>query len=275
MNEQTQPTNGTVAGYTAGIEDFSTQTMRVSRQCLPPIGPRGRRNIFGPGAMSIMRRLSAIVLCVSAATWIYGTASAAGPKAKPKAQPKVSKSLPETIAEEQAAMIRQCKLNDDQQKAVKEKFDLKRKALETWEQANGEKLAAAKAAQRGADAAAKQKAGGEVRALTQARTQVEAEADKAITALLSPEQQLTWAGYQLAQLTLSRYQKAKLTEEQTAKIQQCSLIAAKELASFTEDDRKGKQGRTTVQKCLKWAIDNVILTPEQREAVAAKKPAGK
>ncbi len=78
----------------------------------------------------------------------------------------------------------------------------------------------------------------------------------------------------MAQTMLPRYKKANLTEKQVAKVKACCLIAAKDLAAFTGDDRKDKQGRTTVQKCLKWAIDNAILTPEQREIVA-KKPASK
>jgi hypothetical protein len=44
---------------------------------------------------------------------------------------------------------------------------------------------------------------------------------------------------------------------------------------YTGDDKKDKQGRTTVEKSLKWAIDNVILTAEQRETVTRKPSAGK
>ena len=38
------------------------------------------------------------------------------------------------------------------------------------------------------------------------------------------------------------YKKANLAEEQVAKVKACCLIAAKDLAAFTGDDRKDKQG---------------------------------
>ncbi len=218
-----------------------------------------------------MRRLSGIVLCAALATWIQGNASAA------KA-PKAPKSTAETLLEQQDAMIRECKPSEEQQKTLKEKFQLKRKALETWEQANAAKLAAAedaaKTTRKGTDDAAKRKANDDLKTLVQDRTQATAEADKAILEVLSAEQQVVWAGFQMAQTMLPRYKKAKLSDDQTVKVKACCLIAAKDLAAFTGDDRKDKQGRSTVQKCLKWAIDNAILTPEQRELVA-KKPASK
>jgi hypothetical protein len=79
----------------------------------------------------------------------------------------------------------------------------------------------------------------------------------------------------MAQTLLPRYKKANLTDDQTAKVRASCIIAAKDLATFAGDDRKDKQGRATVQKCLKWAIDNVILTPEQREIIVVKKPTPK
>jgi hypothetical protein len=208
--------------------------------------------------------------------WIHGNAWAAKDAKAPRG--KAVKSLAETLTDEQDAMIHECKPSTEQQKALKEKFQLKQKALEMWEQANGTKLNAAeetaKAARKGTDDAAKRKANDDLKTLVQDRTQVTAEADKAILAVLSVEQQTVWAGFQMGETILPRYKKANLSEEQTAKVKACCLIAAKDLAAFTGDDRKDKQGRTTVQKCLKWAIDNVILTPEQRETVA-KKPASK
>ena len=219
-----------------------------------------------------MRRLPEIVLCVSLVMGIPGIASAAK-------NAKAPKSVAETLVEEQDTMIRQCNPSAEQQKAIKEKFQLKQKALETWEQANAAKLTAAeeaaKTARKGTDDAAKKKANGDLKALVQDRTQVAAEADKAIVAVLSAEQQTTWAGFQMAQTLLPRYKKANLTDDQTAKVRASCIIAAKDLATFAGDDRKDKQGRATVQKCLKWAIDNVILTPEQREIIVVKKPTPK
>ena len=206
-------------------------------------------------------------MCVSLAVGIHGNALAAAPAKGPK-------SIAETLLEQQDAMIRECKLGEEQQKTLKEKFQLKRKALETWEQANAAKLAAAqeaaKAARKGTDDAAKRKANDDLKALAQDRTQATAEVDKAILEIPSAEQQVVWAGFQIVQTTLPRYKKANLSEEQTAKVKACCMLAAKDLAAFPGDDRKDKQGRATVQKCLKWAIDNVILTPEQRETITKK-----
>ena len=70
-----------------------------------------------------------------------GTNLSAAPRAK--ATPK---SAQETVMEQQELVIRECKLNDEQQKTIKEKFKLKLEALETWEKANAEKVKAAEEA---------------------------------------------------------------------------------------------------------------------------------
>jgi hypothetical protein len=88
------------------------------------------------------------------------------------------------------------------------------------------------------------------------------EVDKAIQNTLTEEPRMTWAGVELAQEVLPRLKKAGLTDDQTAKIKCACLAAAKDLAAYTGDDKKDKQGRAAVQKSLRWAIDNVILTPE-------------
>jgi Spy/CpxP family protein refolding chaperone len=217
-----------------------------------------------------MRPVLGIVLCASLAMWIQGTASGAAAR-------KAAKPVAEILTEQQDGMAHQCKLSEEQQKTLQDKFDMKRKALEAWQEANTAKLAAAeeavKEAQKGTDEAAKRKANGDLRTLVQDREHATAEADKAILAVLTPEQHIVWAGYEMAQSTLARYRRAKLTDDQTAKITACCAIAAKDLAEFTGDDKKGKQGRNTVRKCLKWAIDNAILTPEQREKMP--KPAAR
>ncbi|MCX7047752.1 MAG: hypothetical protein NTX50_19980 [Candidatus Sumerlaeota bacterium] len=216
-----------------------------------------------------MKRLATIFLGMVLATGVVTILSAA---------PRGPKSAQETLQEQQELIIRECKLTDEQQKAIKEKFKLKMEALETWEKANAEKLKAAdeaaKTARQGTDEAAKKKAASDLKDLTTARTQATAEADKAILAALTEEQQVIWAGVQLAQTTLPRYKKANLTDDQTAKVKSACLIAAKDLAASAGDDKKAKQGRSTIEKSLKWAIDNVILTAEQRETVT-RKPAAK
>ncbi|MGA2498946.1 MAG: hypothetical protein ABSH20_14485 [Tepidisphaeraceae bacterium] len=214
-------------------------------------------------------RLPAIVFGAALMTWlISGTCEAAARRAPKSAQ--------ETVQEQCDLMVQECKLTEEQQKTIKEKFKVKQAALEAWDKANAEKVTAAeeaaKTARAGTDAAAKKTANDNLKALMDERAQATAEADKAILAVLTEPQKATWAGAELAQTTLPRYKKANLTDEQTAKIKAACAIAAKDLAGFTGDDRKDKQGRTTVQKCLKWAIDNVILTPEQRDVVVKPVP---
>lgn len=221
-------------------------------------------------------RFTAAAVCVAVGLLLAGGAQAAarnGPRAGGRNAPQ---SVADAVSEQQALMVKECKLSDEQQKAVKEKFAAKQAALEAWDKANGEKLKAAdeaaKAARKGTDAAAKKTAGDALKALNEARTAAAAEADKAILAVLSEQQKVQWAGVELAQATLPRYNRANLTDEQAAKVRSACAIAAEDLAGLTGDDKKAKQGRVTVQKSLKWAIDNVILTPEQR-AIVVRKPA--
>ena len=204
---------------------------------------------------------------------VLGAAMAmtAGAAPRGKAGPKTAQDL---VLEQQDLMVRECKLSDDQQKAVAEKFKLKLTALAAWEKDNAEKVKAAeeaaKAARQGTDKYAKKTASDNLKGLEAGRTQATAEADKAILDVLTAEQKDAWAGTQLAQTLLPRYKKANLTDDQTAKIKSACAIAARELAELSGDDKKTKQGRSTVEKSLKWAIDNVILTPEQRAAKPAR-----
>ena len=184
------------------------------------------------------------------------------------------KSASEIVQEQQDLLLRECKPTDAQQTTIKEKLKLKQETLENWEKANADKVKAAgeaaKAARQGTDAAAQKQAADTLKGLTTSRTQVIVQADKPILDALTEEQRLTWAGVQMAQTMLPRFKKAKLADEQTTKIKAACLAAAKDLASYTGDDKKAKQGRTTIQKSLQWAIDNVILTAEQRETMGRK-----
>ena len=188
-----------------------------------------------------------------------------------KAAPK---SAQEIVQAQQDLMLAECKLNDEQQKTIKEKFKAKLEALEAWNKDNADKLKtaeeAAQAARKGTDASAKKKASGDLKDLDAAREKALEAADKAILDVLTDDMKATWAGVELAQTTLPHYKKANLTDEQTAKIKAACVIAAKDLASYSGDDKKSKQGKATVQKSLSWAIENVILTAEQREGVAHK-----
>lgn len=184
------------------------------------------------------------------------------------------KTALEMVSEQQELMTRECKLSDEQTKTVQEKFKLKAEALTSWEKANADKLKAAEeaaaTARKGTDAAAKRAAAESRKELETSRTEATAAADQAILGVLTDAQKEIWAGVELARTTLPRYQRMDLTEDQTAAIKSACTIAARDLAAFSGDDKKAKQGRTTLQKSLQWAIDNVILTADQRAKRAKK-----
>jgi Spy/CpxP family protein refolding chaperone len=174
-------------------------------------------------------------------------------------------------------MVTECKLTAEQQATLKEKVAAKIAALEAWNKDNAEKLKAAEDAQKatrsGTDDAAKKKAGADLKALQTARDAATAQADEAILAVLTPDQKIAWEGSKLCQATIAKYRKANLTEDQLAKVKSVCLAGAKELAAAQGDDRKAKTARSVVPLKIRFAIDEVILTPEQREAVAPPAPA--
>lgn len=199
-------------------------------------------------------------------------AAAAAAAQREKAPEKGSK---EAVEAEAALMVAECKLTAEQQATLKEKVKAKIDALEEWLKANGEKLKAAqdaaKAARSGADAAAKKKAGDDLKALEAARDQALAQADTAVLAVLTAEQKEAWDGFKLYQTTIARYKKANPSEEQIAKIKAVCAAGAKELASVQDDDRKAKQAKSAVPLKLRFAIEEAILTAEQRATVPPPK----
>jgi Spy/CpxP family protein refolding chaperone len=212
---------------------------------------------------------------IAAAVLVAFIAAAAVAGQREKAPEKGS---PEAIEAEVNQMIAECKLAPEQQATLKEKAKAKIDALQGWLKANGEKLKAAqdaaKAARSGADAAARKKAADDLKAIETARDQALAQADAAILAVLAPEQKEAWEGVKLYLTTIARYRKANPTEDQIAKIKTVCTAAAKELSSLQGDDKKAKQAKSAVPQKLRFAIEEAILTADQRAAVApAARPA--
>jgi len=216
-----------------------------------------------------MASLKWFALAAMLAVTVAAVAAAAQ---REKAPEKGSK---EAVEAEAALMVAECKLTAEQQATLKEKVKAKIDALEEWLKANGEKLKAAqdaaKAARSGADAAAKKKAGDDLKALEAARDQALAQADTAVLAVLTAEQKEAWDGFKLYQTTIARYKKANPSEEQIAKIKAVCAAGAKELASVQDDDRKAKQAKSAVPLKLRFAIEEAILTAEQRATVPPPK----
>lgn len=212
-----------------------------------------------------IRSVRTMVTTILGAVLVTGVFTSASAAPKGKGGPK---SAQEVVMEQQDLLIRECKLSDEQQKTIKEKFKLKLEALAEWEKANADKLnsaqEAAKMARQGSDASAKKTAAENLKELEAGRAQATAVADKGILDALTDDQKATWAGVELAQTTLARYKRANLADDQTAKIKSACEIAAKELAELSGDDKKSKKAKADVQNSLKWAIDNVVLTADQR-----------
>ncbi len=168
-------------------------------------------------------------------------------------------------------LVRECKLTEDQQAAVKEKIKARDEALAAWDRENAEKMQAAKDAAKEAaskgDDEAKKKAGADMKALRTARDEAGAETTKAILAVLTDEQKAVWKSYELYLATSSRYRKAGLTEDQQAKIRAVCAIVQKEIDEAGDDSKAVRE----LANRLRWGIEVFILTPEQRQAVQAPK----
>ena len=219
-------------------------------------------------ANCLSKKLTIALLGLGLSAGLVITAAAA-PKGKAK-----EATAQEMVQQQHELLLNESKPSEEQQKALTEKFATKQEALAAWEKTNADKLKAAEeaaaAARKGSYASAKKSAAGTLKELTANRDLATAEADRAIEAILTEEQRASWAGAQMAQSTLRRLQRANLTAEQTEKIKSACVAAARDLAAFEGEDKKAKKGRTAVQKSLQWAIQNVVLTAEQRPSRAGR-----
>lgn len=217
----------------------------------------------------------AAVLALVAAPLAAGQRGGAGTRGKGKAAPQSAK---ETVDAEVARIISECKLTAEQQETLKEKAKAKVAALEAWDKENGEKLKAAEDAAKTARSSGTATSGGhkspnEAKTLQDSREAAAAQAQEAMLAVLTPEQKAAWGGFQLYETTVARYHKANPTEDQLAKIKSLCLAASKQMGEVDTSSKKGKKGGTDIEAKLRWAIEEAVLTPEQR-ATVVRNPAG-
>ena len=176
------------------------------------------------------------------------------------------------------ALVRECKLTDQQQGPVKAKIAARDAALAAWDKANAEKVtaaaAAAKEARSGGDADKKKQASAAVRALKTAREEAGAETTAAVLAVLTDEQKTAWGGYQLYKSLAGRYRRAELTEAQQAQVKTACALAAQDLAAIDPNDSKARKAKGEITKKLQWAINALVLTPEQRKTLASQPQRG-
>jgi hypothetical protein len=177
------------------------------------------------------------------------------------------KTVEDLVKEQYALLIDKCNPSAEQKQALQEKFKLKQTILESWDQANGARLQAAKdaaaAAKKGTDEEAKRKADAEQRGLQDDRVHATYETECAVYALLDPEQKITWAGAQLAEYLMPKYGRAKPADEQWTRVKEACRAAGKEISAKVGDEKKERDARNNVERCVRWAIENIILTPEQ------------
>jgi hypothetical protein len=189
------------------------------------------------------------------ALWSSGGAEQAG------------KTVAEMVKEQYALLVETCKPSAEQVKALTEKFKQKQGILEAWDAANGAKLQAAKeafaAVRKGNDDDNRRKIDADYRALQEDRVHATYETECAIAKLLDAEQQSTWAGAQLAVVLMPKYGRAKPADEQWNKIKEACRAAGREIAPAVGDEKKEHAARANVERYVRWAIENLILTPDQ------------
>lgn len=205
----------------------------------------------------------AAVIAMVAAMVLAGTVTAAPRRGGRRG----SKAPEEKLFDE---LVRECKIPAAQQAAVKAKTKAYDDALAAWDKANAAKVQAAndaaKEARKGSDADAKKKTFAAVRELKNARAEAAATARAAVIATLTDDQKTAWAASELFQSTIGRYRRAELTEEQLARIKAACAIAVKEIGPTEPGAKPDKAARGVVAK-LRWAINAMVLTPQQREAM--------
>jgi Spy/CpxP family protein refolding chaperone len=107
----------------------------------------------------------------------------------------------------------------------------------------------------------------QARELGKERGKLKEAQQREILSLLTAEQKAKWEGFTLYRSMMRRYKKCELTEDQQAKLKAFCQAEAKDLPS-READRKAYHG---AMKTLYGKVDTDILTPEQREKLAAKR----
>jgi len=215
-----------------------------------------------------MKNLKDLVGCAVLIVLVSGASAAREGKRKKSQEP--TKSVCEI-------MIEELKISGDQKAKLEAKFKAVEEAGAAWDKANAEKIQAADeaaAAAKGGDAEAKKKASTARRELSSARAEALVDAEAAVLTVLTAEQKIAWAGYELYETTIRRFRRVEWTEDQQAKIKAACAIAAKQQAAEEAEGTKKKRGGSPTDK-LRWAIEFVIMTPEQREAIPAKGARGR
>ncbi len=191
---------------------------------------------------------------------------------KTEKEPKKGIGKPKSgIRGQYAILAKECKLTPEQRAQLEVILKEHQAKLTEWEKQNGAKLKELQKAVKEARAAKdkeKHKAlTGQVWVLKKQRSELAAARQKAVMALLTPEQKEAWAVYQLYQNVVRRFRKAKLTDDQKAKIKALCSPAVKDLAKL---DPKDGKGRNRIVNELRKKVMDEVLTEQQREQLKAQ-----
>ncbi len=196
--------------------------------------------------------------------------TAAPDKAK-KADAKKAKTAkkPKSIAKgEYAIMIKYLAIEGDQLAAFNTAVQARNEASAAWKAKHADKLAQLKEAGKSDNADAAKAAKAEMRKLkAEEREVIDAHRDK-IFAVLTPDQRVTWQGFNFYRGAMTKFSKAKLTEEQSQKVRALAASASKEHGLLKDDKRKT---RDAVVRPLYERIEKEVLTDDQRAALAKPK----
>jgi len=172
---------------------------------------------------------------------------------------------------EWAAMVKQCNLTADQQTAVNDKVKAMNAALTDWDAKNKDQVdklkADIKAAKEANDKAKLKDLNAQQKTLMTGRDAIQQQSRREIMTLLTPEQQQTWAVYQLQIEVKRHFNKAKLTDDQLAKIKPLCENTQQGLAKLTAGEAKG---RKALMNKLFADVAQQILTDDQRALMTAK-----
>ena len=209
--------------------------------------------------------------------WMVGLAAALALAAPVLAQEEggegAAKETKPVLRGEYAMMAGECKMDDAQKAALAAAVAAKDEAMKPDRERSGalkKDLAAAKEA---GDKEAVKRIGEEMKTLQEQQGAIETEHQAKILAVLTSEQRETWEGFCLWRDLMQRYRRAELADEQKAQVRTLANQAASEALAVRGDEEEARKAREAIQKNLRAHIEAEILTAEQKEKLAAPKPA--
>jgi hypothetical protein len=207
------------------------------------------------------------LLALAFSTAVAQDAATGGKARRDKAASAPAKDKAGTVAlsDQVATMTKELSLSDADAAKIKAKVEQTTAAVDKWDKDNADKLKELRAAKKGDDQAAADKAGTDAKALQQERAKILADGEIEVELVLTAEQRTAWQGYKLSLLAKRQLGKLTLTDDQVAQVRTMCNDAAKQMASATEDKAKNK-----ARKQLMADIQAKVLTDAQREQLAPK-----